>query len=58
MLLIYAHIVFVLAAVPVGVFIFLTKKGTTQHKLVGRVWVVILLIVSLSAMVFSDEDFR
>ena len=58
MFVIYAHIALALLAVPVGSFIFLTKKGTAQHKLVGRVWVVILLIVSLSAMVFSDEDFR
>tara|TARA_B100001029_G_scaffold146442_1_gene127013 strand:+ start:451 stop:612 length:162 start_codon:yes stop_codon:yes gene_type:complete len=41
MFMIYSHIGFGLAAVPVGVFIFLTKKGTAQHKLVGRVWVVI-----------------
>ena len=44
MIAIYSHIALALAAVPVDVFIFLTKKGTAQHKLVGRVWVVILLI--------------
>ena len=54
MFVIYAHIALALVAVPVGVFIFLTKKGTAQHKLVGRVWVVILLIVSLSAILIQE----
>ena len=54
MFVIYAHIALALAAVPVGAFIFLTKKGTAQHKLVGRVWVVILLIVSLSAILIQE----
>lgn len=54
MFVIYAHIALALVAVPVGAFIFLTKKGTAQHKLVGRVWVVILLIVSLSAILIQE----
>ena len=54
MFVIYAHIGLALVAVPVGAFIFLTKKGTAQHKLVGRVWVVILLIVSLSAVLIQE----
>ena len=54
MFVIYAHIALALVAVPVGAFIFLAKKGTAQHKLVGRVWVVILLIVSLSAILIQE----
>ena len=50
MLLIFTHIVFALTAVPVGVYIFLTKKGTARHKLAGRFWVALLIIVSLSAI--------
>ena len=44
------HITFSLAAVPVGIYIFLTKKGTSRHKLAGRVWVALLTIVSMSAI--------
>ena len=44
------HITFALAAVPVGVYIFLTKKGTSRHKLAGRFWVALLTIVSMSAI--------
>ncbi len=50
MLLIVTHIAFALAAVPVGVYIFLTKKGTARHKLAGRFWVALLTIVSMSAI--------
>ena len=44
------HITFALAAVPVGVYVFLTKKGTARHKLAGRFWVALLTIVSMSAI--------
>ena len=54
MIAIYSHIALALAAVPVGLFIFLSKKGTAQHKLVGSVWVVIMLIVSLSAILIHE----
>ena len=50
MLLIVTHTAFALAAVPVGVYIFLNKKGTARHKLAGRFWVALLTIVSMSAM--------
>ena len=50
MLLIVTHITFALGAVPVGVYIFLTKKGTSRHKLSGRFWVALLTIVSMSAI--------
>tara|TARA_Y100001968_G_scaffold57333_1_gene48461 strand:- start:5798 stop:6184 length:387 start_codon:yes stop_codon:yes gene_type:complete len=50
LLLIVTHTAFALAAVLVGVYIFLTKKGTARHKLVGRFWVVLLTIVSMSAI--------
>ena len=50
MLLIVTHITFALGAVPVGVYIFLTKKGTGRHKLAGRFWGALLIIVSMSAI--------
>ena len=50
MLLIVTHTAFALAAVPVGIYIFLNKKGTARHKLAGRFWVALLTIVSMSAI--------
>ena len=50
MTIIYVHAFFALAAVPVGLYIFLKKKGTKQHRFIGRVWVSFLLIVSFTAI--------
>ena len=50
MQLIYSHAVFALLAVPLGLFIFITQKGTKQHRMLGRIWATILVIVSLTAI--------
>lgn len=47
---IYIHAFFALIAVPVGLYILLTKKGTQKHKLTGRIWTLFLLIVSFTAL--------
>ncbi len=48
--IIYAHATLALLAVPLGLYIFLNKKGTKQHKILGRIWVTFLIIVSLTAI--------
>ena len=50
MQIIYAHATFALLAVPLGLYIFLTKKGTKQHKMLGRIWVTFLIIIYLTAI--------
>ena len=47
---IYIHAFFALIAVPVGLYILLTKKGAQEHKLTGRIWTLFLLIVSFTAL--------
>jgi len=47
---IYIHAFFALIAVPVGLYILLTKKGTQKHKLTGCIWTLFLLIVSFTAL--------
>ena len=54
MLTIYVHAFFALIAVPVGLYIFLTKKGTITHKFVGRFWVAVLIIVSVTAIFIQE----
>ena len=49
MFIIHAHAFFALSAIPLGIVIFMTEKGTTQHKMLGRFWVFLLIVVSLSA---------
>ena len=50
MQIIYAHATLALLAVPLGFYILLTKKGTKQHRILGRIWVTFLIIVSLTAI--------
>ena len=50
MQIIYVHSVFALLAIPLGLYIIITKKGTKIHKILGRIWVTALLIVSLTAI--------
>ena len=50
MQIIYTHAAFALLAVPLGLYVLLTKKGTNQHRILGRIWVTFLIIVSLTAI--------
>lgn len=50
MQIIYIHATLALLAAPLGLYIFLTKKGTKQHRMLGRIWVIFLIIVSLTAI--------
>ena len=50
MQLIYAHALIALLAVPLGLYILITEKGTKTHKRLGRIWVAFLVIVSLTAI--------
>ena len=50
MQIIYVHSVLALLAIPLGLYIIITKKGTKSHKMLGRIWVIVLLIVSLTAI--------
>ena len=50
MQLVYAHAALALLAVPLGLYIFINKKGTKQHRILGRTWATVLVIVSLTAV--------
>ena len=50
MQIIYVHAALALLAIPLGLYIFITKKGTKNHKMLGRTWVTVLMIVSLTAI--------
>ena len=47
---IFLHAIFAILAIPLGLVIFLNKKGTPNHKLLGWIWIVLLVIVSISAI--------
>ena len=54
MFIIYIHAFFALTAVPLGLYIFLTKKGTEKHILFGRIWISWLLTISLTAIFIQE----
>ena len=50
MQIIYVHAALALLAIPLGLYIFIIKKGTMNHRILGRTWVTVLIIVSLTAV--------
>ena len=54
MTLLYTHDFFALSAISVGMYIFFTKKGTKQHRLIGRIWVSLMLIIAFSALFITS----
>jgi uncharacterized membrane protein len=50
MTIIYIHAFLALLAIPVGWYIFLTTKGTPRHRLMGRIWVLLLSSVAITAL--------
>jgi len=54
MQIIYAHATLALLAVPLGLYIFLTRKGTKQHRMLGRIWITFLIVVSLTAIFLQE----
>ena len=47
--IIFFHAIFAILAIPLGLLIFLKKKGTFLHKRLGWFWILFLVIVSISA---------
>ena len=45
-----AHLVAALAALVLGVVMLWRRKGTASHKLLGRVWVALMLTVAISSL--------
>lgn len=43
------HLLTVIPAVPLGIYLFLTPKGTAKHKRAGRVWAVLMLMTAIDS---------
>jgi uncharacterized membrane protein len=54
MQIIYTHATLAVLAVPLGLYIFLTRKGTQQHRMLGQIWVIFLILVSLTAIFITS----
>lgn len=44
------HVAAVLPTIPLGGWLLLAKKGTTLHKQLGKLWLVLMLITATSAI--------
>ena len=44
------HVASVLPAIPLGGYLLLARKGTARHKLLGKVWLVLMLVTATSAI--------
>ena len=44
------HVATVIPTVPLGGYLLLAAKGTPRHKLLGKVWLVLMLVTATSAI--------
>lgn len=44
------HLAAVLPAVPLGLYILLSRKGDARHKLLGRIWLILMVLTAASAI--------
>ncbi|MFL9840346.1 DUF2306 domain-containing protein [Sphingomonas sp. ST-64] len=44
------HIATVIPAVPLGMYLMLRRKGDARHKMLGKVWVALMIVTALSAI--------
>jgi uncharacterized membrane protein len=48
------HLATVIPALPLGLWVLLREKGTATHKLLGRVWGVLMLVTALDSLLIRD----
>ncbi len=48
------HLYIALVAVGVGIAVLVRPKGTSNHKLLGRLWVVLMLVVAFSSFGITE----
>ncbi|MEP9401967.1 DUF2306 domain-containing protein [Sphingomonas silueang] len=44
------HLMSVLPAIPLGLYVLLTRKGGARHRLLGRIWMALMVSTALSAL--------
>ena len=53
--LIYAHLATILPAFIIGTTMFLRKKGTASHKIMGRVYMVLMLVTAVITLFMTAQ---
>lgn len=49
------HVATVLPAIPLGGYILLTRKGTPRHRLLGKIWLLLMLVTATSAIFIQSS---
>jgi len=44
------HLATVLPALPLGLYIFLARKGGARHRLLGRIWMALMAVTAVAAL--------
>jgi uncharacterized membrane protein len=44
------HLATVLPALPLGLYVFLSRKGGARHRLLGRIWMALMAITAVAAL--------
>jgi uncharacterized membrane protein len=50
------HLLAVLPAVPMGLVVMLRRKGGQAHRMLGRIWMALMLVTALSAIFIRELD--
>lgn len=48
------HLMSVLPAIPLGLYVLLTRKGGARHRLLGRIWMALMVSTALSALLIRE----
>lgn len=49
-LAIIIHLAAVLPAIPLGAYLLVARKGTARHRLLGKIWLMLMLVTACSAI--------
>lgn len=44
------HLATVIPAIPLGAFVLVKRKGSPRHRLLGKVWLVLMIVAATSAL--------
>ena len=55
-LVLIIHLITVIPAVPLGIYVFLTPKGTLRHKMAGRVWAMLMIITAIDSFWIKSSN--
>ncbi len=50
------HLMTVIPAIPLGAFVILTRKGGARHRMLGRIWLGLMLVTGISTVFIRNSN--